>query len=92
MAVTSCRNDDFNCGSPPRSSSQVIRDPKKTFGPDSSRRNGTIRRRRRDRTLRRRVVPADALGDFDFVAYAEDRTGGPGAGVLAEDGFICVEG
>ena len=58
----------------------------------SSRRNRPIARRRRNRALRGSVVAADALGDFDFVAYTQDSAGGSGAGVLAEDGFVFVQG
>ena len=55
----------------------------------SSRRDGAVRSCWCDRTLRRSIVAADALGDFDFVAYAQDGAGGTSAGVLAEDGFVC---
>ena len=84
-----CWNDDFRFAG--RSRVQVI-NRKSNSDQGSCRRNRTIRSRRGNGTLRRGVVPADALGDFDFVAYTQDSAGGSGAGVLAEDGFVFVQG
>jgi hypothetical protein len=54
----------------------------------SSRRNRSVRSHRRQRTLRRCIVPTDAFSHFDFVTYAQDSARRAGTSVLTEDRLI----